>query len=439
MRPGPGQGLTRPIWFLQSRRMSSDAPQGYYAASARPAAFGEPLRHDVHADVCVVGAGYTGLSAALHLALSGVNVALVEAETVGFAASGRNGGQIHPGHRKDQKELERWLGKQHARDLWSLSEEARHLVFKLAAEDCDLRHGLIIAAHNKRTAQALAAESEFLAENYGYGEIEMLDHARVTAALGTDVYPAARLDQGGGHLHPLKFARRLASMAVAAGASIFEHSPAVRLDGPHTVVCAHGKVVAHRVILACDAFTAKLAPQLGPFIAHVESFIVAAAPLEAELAQQIIPSDVAVADTRHVLDYYRKSADWRLLFAGREAYWTPPNDVIGLVRPRMLKVFPQLKNISIEFGWSGTVGITRTRMPHFGKIGERAFFAHGYSGHGVALATLGGKVLAQAVLGDTERFDALARVPAQKFPGGALLRRPMVTAALLALKICDAF
>ena len=138
--------------------MSSDAPQGYYAASARPAAFGAPLRHDVHADVCVVGAGYTGLSAALHLALSGATSHLVEAETVGFAASGRNGGQIHPGHRKDQKELERWLGRQHARDLWSLSEEARHLVFKLAAEDCDLRHGLIIAAHNKRTAQALAAE-----------------------------------------------------------------------------------------------------------------------------------------------------------------------------------------------------------------------------------------------------------------------------------------
>ena len=372
--------------------MSSDAPQGYYAASARPAEFGDRLAGDAHAEVCVVGAGYTGLSTALHLAREGVKVTLVEAETVGFGASGRNGGQIHTGHRKDQAELERWLGELHARDLWSLSQEACRLVFELAGEDCDAKRGLMIAAHNERAGRALAQEADHLAAKYGYGEMRMLARDESTAELGTDIYPASRLDMGGGHLHPLKFARKLASEAVKAGVTIHEHSPVLRIDGPHTVVCAGGKVVAHRIVLACDAFSANVAPQLAPYIAHVESFIVATAPLDAELASRIIPNDAAVADTRHVLDYYRKSADWRLLFAGREAYWTPPHDIAALVRPRMLKVFPALRNTPIEYGWSGTVGITRTRMPHFGMIGPRIYFAHGYSGHGVALATLGGKV-----------------------------------------------
>jgi gamma-glutamylputrescine oxidase len=198
-------------------------------------------------------------------------------------------------------------------------------------------------------------------------------------------------------------------------------------------------VAADHIVLACDAFSAQLAPELAPYIAHVESFIAASEPLGPETAATVIPSDAAVADTRHVLDYYRKSSDRRLLFAGREAYWTPPNDIAGIVRPRMLKVFPSLQDTAIEFGWSGTVGITRTRMPHFGTLSPGIHFAHGYSGHGVALATLGGKVLAETVLGRGDRFETLARVPAQKFPGGQLLRKPMVTAALLCLKFVDSF
>jgi gamma-glutamylputrescine oxidase len=199
-----------------------------------------------------------------------------------------------------------------------------------------------------------------------------------------------------------------------------------------------GTVSADHILVACDAFSGTLVPQLAPYIAHVESLILATAPLDVKHRDGIIPCDAAVADTRHVLDYYRKSVDGRLLFAGREAYWTPPDDIARIVRPRMLKVFPHLNGVPIEFAWSGTVGITRTRMPHFGRIGRRTLFAHGYSGHGVALATLGGKALAEAVLGNTERFDVFARVPAHRFPGGPLLRKPMVTAALLTLKFLDA-
>ena len=413
--------------------------QGYYAVSA-PAAPPLPrLGGEVQADICVIGGGYTGLSAALHAARADAKVVLLEAREIGFAASGRNGGQIHPGHRKEQAELETWLGVSHARDLWRLSEEARALVFELAQDGCDLKRGLVIAAHNAQAARDLAADAEHLESHYAYRELRMLGRGETESMLGTSVYGAGRLDSGGGHLHPLKFARRLAAEAVAAGATLYEHSAATAIEAPAVVRCAQGSVTAEQVVLACDALSGTLAPGLAPYIAHVESFIVATAPLGEALNRTVLPSDAAVADTRHVLDYYRKSAGGRMLFAGRESYWTPPDDIAALVRPRMARVFPALKDIAIDHAWRGTVGITRTRMPHFGRVSPRVLFGHGYSGHGVALSVLGGKALAEAALGITERFDILARVPPRKFPGGSLLRKPMVTAALTWLKIRDAF
>jgi gamma-glutamylputrescine oxidase len=419
-------------------------PQGYYAVSAGPPPPHPTLRHALKADVCVVGGGFTGLSAALHLAENGAVVALVEADTVGFAASGRNGGQIHTGLRKEQAELERWLGAVHAHDLWSLTEAAKTLLHDLIARHaiaCELKSGLVIAAHNQRAARALADDMAHLARNYAYFALRMMDAAETQAALGTSVYPAARFDSGGGHLHPLKFVRGLEAAAERAGVAIWEQSPAVALEPAEThmvVRTKEGAVEAGRVILATDAFSGSLVPALAPFIGHVESFVTATAPLPPDLAQAVLPSDAAVADTRHVLDYYRKSADGRLLFAGRESYFRPPKDIAALVRPRMLHVYPALANVPTEYGWSGTVGITRTRMPHFGRLGERVFFAHGYSGQGVALAVLGGKLLAEAAAGEPERFDVFARVPAERFPGGEFLRKPLVAAALLAFKVMDA-
>jgi gamma-glutamylputrescine oxidase len=419
-------------------------PQGYYATSAPPAPARSALFGDLAADVCVVGAGFTGLSAALNLAEQGVRVAVVEAETVAFAASGRNGGQIHTGLRKDQAELEKWLGPVHARDLWNLTEESKALVRALIAQhaiDCDLKPGLVIAAHDARAARALAADTEHLAKNYNYSAARMTDRDETAAQLGTGIYPAARYDMGGGHLHPLRYARGLAAAAEAAGAAIYEHTTALSLErGRDRVVvrCAGGNVTADRVILACDAFTASIAPELERYIGHVESFITATAPLPADLASQVLPCDAAVADTRHVLDYYRKSADGRMLFAGRETYFSPPADIARLVRPRMLHVYPMLANVPTEYAWSGTVGITVTRMPHFGRLSDRIVFAHGYSGQGVALSALGGKLMAEAVLGHAERFDVFARVPAKAFPGAPWLRKPLITAGLFAYKLLDA-
>jgi len=391
----------------------------------------------------VIGGGYTGLSAALTASETGARVILLEAHAVGFAASGRNGGQIHTGYRKTQAELERWLGTGHARDLWTLSEEAKALIRARVERhciDCELKTGLTIAAHDRKADRALSGDAEHLSRAYGYARIRMMDGRETEASLGTSIYNGASFDAGGGHLHPLNFAHGLALAAEAAGAVIHENSPVFPIERdtrPLRVRTPAGTVAADHVILACDAFSASIAPELEPYIGHVESFVTATTPLPPELDAVVIPSDAAVADTRHVLDYYRKSADHRLLFAGREAYFRMPRDIGALVRPRMLKVFPQLRGVRTEYAWSGTVGITVTRMPHFGSLGERLLFGHGYSGQGVALATLGGKALAQAALGNRTRFDTLARVPARKFPGGHTLRKPLVAAALLAFKIAD--
>ncbi|HUO93515.1 MAG TPA: FAD-binding oxidoreductase [Rhizomicrobium sp.] len=419
-------------------------PQGYYAVSAGPPPPHPALHTTLKADVCIIGGGFTGLSTALHLAEKGTATVLLEAESIGFAASGRNGGQIHTGLRKEQAELERWLGPIHAYELWALVEEAKTLVRDLIAQHaiaCELKSGLVIAAHDPRAARALAEDTAYLAKRYGYFAARMMDRDETSAALGTAIYPAARFDSGGGHLHPLKFVRGLAAAAERAGAKFFEHSPVVSLVPGDTQVhvrTAQAEVTADRVILATDAFSGELVPALAPFIGHVESFVTATVPLPPDLANLVLPSDAAVADTRHVLDYYRKSADGRLLFAGRESYFRPPRNIARLVRPRMLKVYPALASVPTEYAWSGTVGITRTRMPHFGRLGDRVFFAHGYSGQGVALAVLGGKLLAEAALGSPDRFDVFARVPAERFPGGEWLRKPLVAGALFAFKVMDA-
>jgi gamma-glutamylputrescine oxidase len=431
--PGDGMSMTM-----------ANAPQGYYAASAKPAAAHATLSGPINADVCVIGAGYTGLSAALHLAQSGAKVAVLEADTVGFAASGRNGGQIHTGHRKTQAYLETWLGKIHARELWDLCEESKaavRLLVRAHSIDCDLKNGLVIAAHNRAAIADLARETEHLSKHYGYAAARMLDRDETERVLGTRAYPAARMDLGGGHLHPLNYARGLASAAARAGARIFEHSRVVTFDEDRAGVharCRHGTVRAGRLLLACDAFSGDIAPELAKFIGQLESFVTATAPLGEKLCAAVLPCDAAVADTRHVLDYYRKSADGRMLYAGRESYWTTPKDIAAIVRPRMLSVFPELRDVPTEYAWSGTVGITATRMPHFGRLSERVLFAHGYSGQGVALASLGGRLLAEAALGNPERFEVFARVPATPFPGGRLLRKPIVSAALMWFKLMDA-
>ena len=408
----------------------------WYEASARTDPAWPALDGDTRADVCVIGGGYTGLSCALHLAERGYRTVLLEARRVGNGASGRNGGQLGSGHRRDQLTLERELGVERARLLWSLAEEAKALVRARVARhgiDCDLKPGIAIAAHRPRHARVLAREAEHLSARYGYDALDVLDRTALRAEVDSEDFHGGLMDRGAGHLHPLDYARGLARVAADAGADIREGTPVTGLatGSPRTVKAGPHTVRADKVVLACNGYLDALDPGIGGRIMPINNFILATAPLGEERARALIPNDVAVVDTRFVVNYFRLSADGRLLFGGGETTSSRlPADPGPLVRRCMLRIFPQLADVGIDHVWGGTLAITRSRMPSIGRLGGGLYYAQGYSGHGVALATLGGAMVAEAIAGTLERFDVFARLPQPPFPGGKFLRWPTLALAL---------
>jgi gamma-glutamylputrescine oxidase len=420
--------------LLTANDRPGEYPASWYAATAAPLRRFPPLAGEVEADVCVVGGGYTGLSAALHLAEAGYDVVLLEAQRVGFGASGRNGGQVGSGQRRDQDWLERRLGAARARMLWDMAEEAKALVRALVARHgiaCELRPGIIHAAHRPAHAAEYRAEAEKLARDYGYDLVEPLDRAGLAALLDSPAYFGGALDRGGAHLHPLNYALGLARAAAAAGARICEGSRAEAIGEGPEVRTAAGRVRARFLLVACNGYLGGLLPAVAARVMPINNFIVATAPLGEARARGLIRNDAAVADSRFVVNYFRLSADRRLLFGGGESYgWRFPADIAEVVRPRMLGVFPQLADVAIEYAWGGTLAITVNRLPAFQRLGPGVFSVGGYSGHGVALATLAGKLMAEAVQGTAGRFDVFARLPQRDFPGGAALRWPLLVLAM---------
>ena len=408
----------------------------WYEASARTNPTWPALDGDMRTDVCVIGGGYTGLSCALHLAERGYRTVLLEARRIGNGASGRNGGQLGSGHRRDQSTLERKLGEERARLLWSMAEEAKALVRDHVARhaiDCDLKPGIAIAAHRPRHFRALAREAEHLRSRYGYDRIDVLDRSALRAEVASDGFHGGLVDRGAGHLHPLDYARGLARAASEAGVDIREGSPVTGLTpgAPCTVSAGPHAVTADAVVLACNGYLDALDPGCGKRVMPINNFIQATEPLGAERARALIPNDVAVVDTRFVVNYFRLSADGRLLFGGGETTSSRlPADPGPLVRRCMLRIFPQLADVRIDHAWGGTLAITRTRMPSIGRLQGGLYYGQGYSGHGVALATLGGALIAEAIAGTLERFDVFARLPQPPFPGGKFLRWPTLALAL---------
>ncbi|MFT3811541.1 MAG: FAD-binding oxidoreductase [Micropepsaceae bacterium] len=409
--------------------MTAAAPLGptWYEASA-PAAPSRPaLAGAVTADVCVIGGGYAGLSAALHLAKAGFRTVLLEARSVGGGASGRNGGQIHSGQRKDQEDLERELGDAHARDLWTLAEDAKALVRGLIAEhaiDCDLKDGILHAAWKRADAEPLRRYVDHMAARYGYAQ-SYIEAKDIPAWVATSRYHGATHDPGGGQLHPLKFAHGLARAAEAAGAIIYEGSAVTALDDTRAVT-TDGHVAAQHFVLACDTWLGELDAKAGRAAIAINSFIAVTTPL-GDRATTLIPSDLPVADTKFVVDYYRLTADGRLLFGGGENY-TPryPSDLKAFVAKPVHRVFPQIEDVPFDYAWGGPVGVTLSRLPHFGHANARTVFAHGFSGQGVALATLAGQLMAEATAGQAGRFDVFAKLKHRPLPGGRLLRTPIM-------------
>ena len=418
--------------------------ESYYAATASHETSYPELTGEVGADVCVIGAGYTGLSAALELAERGLDVVVLEANRVGWGASGRNGGQICTGYSSGMERIEGALGRDDARRLFGFAEEAKAILRERVARhdiDCDLTWGYVLGASKGRHLERLREDQEALARDYGYEATRLLETPEALREyVNTPAYIGGLHDAGAGHLHPLNYCLGLAKAAVAAGARIFEGAEATAIEEGSKVVVrtAGGAVRADFLILAGNAYLGDLVPRIRDKVMPVGTYIGATTPLGETRAQALIRDNVAVADCNFVLNYYRLSRDHRLLFGGRVSYSTlmPPN-LPRAMRAKMLEVFPNLSDVTFAYTWGGYVAITMERTPHLGRLGGQIFFAQGFSGQGVALTGVAGKILAEAVAGQAERLDLMARLPHTSFPGGRLFRTPTLALAMLWYRMRD--
>jgi gamma-glutamylputrescine oxidase len=415
----------------------------YYAATAQPAPRRPALAGTVECDVCVIGGGIAGCSAALHLAERGYDVVLLEEHRVGWGASGRNGAQALPGVAAGQAKLERLIGRTDARIVWDVTLEGLALMRELIARysiDCDWVDGHMQVAIKPRHDRDLRDELETLRRDYGYESVRYLSPDEVAAVIASERYISALYDTNSGHMHPLNYTLGLARAAESRGARLFESTRALEVvNGDRVRVrTPGGDVRARHVVMCGNVYLGSTAPELASKIMGVGTYIVATEPLGAARAQALITNNAAVADTNWVLDYFRRSADHRLLFGGRVNYSGLPGfDAPSATRRRMLQVFPQLADVKIEYSWGGEVDITLNRAPHFGRLAPNVYFLQGFSGHGVVLTGIGGKLVAEAIAGTAERFDVFARIPHRNFPGGAALRRPALVLAMLYYRVKD--
>lgn len=420
--------------LLHVNDRAGEYPPSHYAATRTDFAPCPPLQGEVRADVCVVGAGYTGLSAALHLAQKGLSVVVLEAHRVGFGASGRNGGQVGSGQRQDQVWLEKAVGREEAHRMWDLAEDAKALVKGLIAQHdmpVTFYPGVAQACWSTSEVRDAHSYAEKLRRDYGYDQLEPLDRAGIQRLIGSKAYQGGDVDRGAGHVHPLNYAIGLAQAAQKAGAVICEGSEVIRLEpgAKPTVQTAQGRVICDQVLLAANGYLGNLEPSVAAKVMPINNFIVATEPL-GDRAAEILAEPVAVADTKFVVNYWRLSEDNRLLFGGGESYGYRFPDIVKTVSKPMLEVYPQLKGTRIDYAWGGTLAITLNRMPCFARPAENVMSASGFSGHGVAMATLAGKLMAEAVAGNAAGFDLMASLPQPRFPGGATLRWPLLVLAM---------
>lgn len=417
----------------------------YYVASAGEIPDYPALDGSLDCDVCVVGGGLAGISTALNLAERGLRVVLLEGSKLGHAASGRNGGQVINGYACDIDTIGRALGETAAKAAWDMSLEAIDIIeqrVRQHAIDCDWQRGHVVAAVSPKKYRELVDWHGDAAQRFGYDHYTLWDQPTLRSHLDSPRYVGGLYDALGGHIHPLKYALGLARAAQAAGVRIFEQTPVSRVERgaqpkAHT---ARGVVSCRQLVLAANVFVDELAPELGQKIMPVGTYVITTEPLGAARAQGLINPNFAVADNQFVLDYYRLTADHRLLFGGKVSYsGLPPTNLKEAMRRDMLRVFPQLADVKIEHGWGGFVDITMNRAPHWGQLSENIYFCQGFSGHGVAVTGLAGKLIAEAIAGDDARLALFGRLQHSRFPGGKLLRTPSLVLGMLWYRLQDYF
>lgn len=426
----------------------------YYADTAKRDVSYPALQSDVRADVAIVGGGLAGLSAAIELADRGFDVVLLEAREVGSGASGRNGGQAIHGLACDQSVIEQQLGLDEARRVWAMTIEALDLIRERIARfdiDCDWRDGWLGLAVNARKGRELRQWAERTERVYGY-PLTWIERGTVGRWIASPRFECGVHDPRSGHLHPLKYSLGLARAAASLGVRLHENSAVVRIDHGElaTLHTAGGRVQARQVLLAGNVYLQGIAPQLESRIMPVGTYIVCSERLDPALLRPLIPSGAAVCDTNFVLDYFRPTADDRMLYGGRVSYSTvTPVSLVSRMRERMLATFPQLAGARIEYAWGGFVDISMNRAPDFGRLappgasanphlaGANVYYLQGFSGHGLALTGLAGKLVAEAMAGDATRFDTFARLRHRPFPGGRLLRTPALVLGMAWYRLRD--
>ncbi len=419
---------------------SSQHANSYYAASANRQLAYPPLSGELRVDVCIVGGGFSGLNTAIELAQKGLSVVVLEAHKMGWGASGRNGGQLIRGVGHGVEQFASVIGSQGVRDLKLMGLEAVEIVRQRVEQfniDCDLTWGYCDLANKPSHLEGFAEDMADL-KQLGYRhEMRLLQPEQMHEVVGSNRYVGGLIDMGSGHLHPLNLALGEAAAAQSLGVQLFEDSAVVRIDYGNEVKVhtAQGVVRVANLVLGCNAYLNGLNSNLGGKVLPAGSYVIATEPLSAAEAQAIIPQNMALCDQRVALDYYRLSADNRLLFGGACHYsGRDPADIAGYMRPKMLDVFPHLKHLKIDYQWGGMIGIGANRLPQIGRLKDQpnVYYAQAYSGHGVNATHLAGKLLSEAIAGRASSgFDLFAKVPHMTFPGGKHLRSPLLALGML--------
>lgn len=409
--------------------LSMPHTNSYYADTANDKSIRPALSENISCDVCIIGAGFTGLSTALHLAENGFKVVVLEANLVGFGASGRNGGQIVHSYSRDIDFIEKHYGTEIGSGMGNMAFEGANIIRRIVKEydiQCDLKPGSLFAACNKNQLKGLESRKK-LWESYGNKSLELIDSTEIGEHIGSDRYCGALLDKSGGHFHPLNLVLGEAAAIESLGGRIFERSKVLKVtEGDKPIVHTEkAQVTANFVMVAGNAYLGGLIPELQQKAMPCGTQVITTEPLSTEQQKQLLPNDICVEDCNYLLDYYRLSGDGRLIYGGGVTYGErEPGAVTSLIMPNLLKTFPQLQGVKVDYEWSGNFLLTLMRLPQLGRIGNNIYYAQGYSGHGITSTHLAGHVIASAIRGQAEQFDIFASLPQYPFPGGRLFRIP---------------